>query len=183
LQRSIAWAIERNEGGEMRLKRMLLVGVVVVAAAFVAIPAGAGTRSATHLSGTYTVDTKAKAKNACKPISKANPAVLSCTVSGFTLVYSGSLRGRGVNTFRWIINCTTGKSYTDGTETFTGSVKGLGSGTFTWGVRSTGTFDCKKGEVTSVSATQNLYSGTGALAGLYGSIHRGPGTYSGVLSS
>jgi hypothetical protein len=167
----------------MRLKSMLLVGVVVVAAASVVLQAGAGIRTATRVSGTYTVDAKAKVKNACKPISKANPAVLSCTVSGFTLVYSGSLQGRGVNTFRWIINCATGKSYTDGTETFTGSVKGVGSGTFSWDVRSTGTFDCKKGEVTSVSATQNLYSGTGALAGLYGSIHRGPAKYVGVLGS
>jgi hypothetical protein len=50
-------------------------------------------------------------------------------------------------------------------------------------VRSTGTFDCKKGAVTSISAFQNLYSGTGAFAGLYGSIHRGPGNYSGVLST
>lgn len=167
----------------MKIYNVVLVAVVAVTAVFVASQAGAGTRSATHVSGTYTLNAKAKAKDACKPISKANPAVLSCTVSGLTLDYSGSLKGRGVNTFRWIINCTTGKSYTDGTETFTGSVKGLGSGTFRWGVRSTGTFDCKKGEVTSVSATQNLYSGTGALAGLYGSIHRGPATYSGVLGS
>jgi hypothetical protein len=167
----------------MRLKSMLLVGVVVVAAASVAVQAGVGARTATHVSGTYTVDAKAKVKNACKPISKANQAVLSCTVSGFTLDYAGSLQGRGVNTFRWVIDCTTGKSYTDGIETFTGSVEGVGSGTFSWGVRSTGTFDCKKSEVTSVSATQNLYSGTGALAGLYGSIHRGPGKYVGVVSS
>jgi Protein of unknown function (DUF3224) len=167
----------------MRLKTVFLVGVAVVAAASVAVQAGASARSAMHVSGTYTVDTNAKAKNACKPISKANPGVLRCTVSGFTLDYAGSLQGRGVNTFRWIIDCTTGKSYTDGTETFTGSVHGVGSGTFTWGVHSTGTFNCKKGEVTSISATQNLYSGTGALAGLYGSIHRGPASYSGMLSS
>ena len=165
----------------MRLKSMLLVGVVVVAAASVAVQSGAGARSAIHVSGTYAVDAKAKVTNVCKPISEANQSVLSCTVSGFTLDYAGSLQGRGVNTFRWVIDCTTGKSYTDGTETFTGSVEGVGSGTFSWGVRSTGTFDCKKSEVTSVSATQNLYSGTGALAGLYGSIHRGPGKYAGVL--
>ena len=167
----------------MRLKSMLLVGVAVVAAAAVAVQAGAGTRSATHVSGKAVVDAKAKAKTVCKPISKANPAVLSCTVSGFTLVYSGSLQGRGVNSFRWITDCTTGKGYTDGTEKFTGSVEGVGSGTFTWGVRSTGTFDCKKGEITGGSATQNLYAGTGALAGLYGSIHRAfAGTYVGVLN-
>ena len=156
-------------------------GVAVVAAASVAAPAGAGSRAAVHVSGTYTVDAKAKTKTKCKPISKANRAVLRCTVRGFTLKYSGSLRGRGVNTFRWIVNCTTGRTYTDGTERFTGSVVGVGSGTFSWGVRTTGTFDCKKGDVTSVSATQNLYSGTGALAGLYGRMHRGPGKYAGVL--
>lgn len=167
----------------MRLKSMLLVAVAAVAAASIAVQAGAGTRAPTRVVGSYTVDAKAKAKNACKPISKANQAVLTCTVSGFTLVYSGSLNGRGVNTFRWIVNCATGKSYTDGTEKFTGSVDGIGSGTFTWGVRSTGTFDCKKGEVTSISATQDLYAGTGALAGMYGSIHRGSEQYSGVLSS
>jgi hypothetical protein len=167
----------------MRLRSVFLVGVAAVAVASVTVQAGAGTRAALHVSGTYTVDAKAKAKDDCKPISKANPGVLSCTVSGFVLVYSGSLKGRGVNTFRWIVNCATGKSYTDGTEIFTGSVDGVGSGTFSWGVRSTGTFDCKKGEVTGISATQNLYSGTGALAGMYGSIHRGPGAYSGVLSS
>jgi hypothetical protein len=165
----------------MRLQRLLLGGAAVVVAASVAAPAGAGSPAAVHVSGTYTVDAKARA--ACKPISRANSSVLRCTVSGFVLDYNGSLQGRGVNAFRWIVNCTTGRSYTDGTETFTGSVEGIGSGTFTWGVRSTGTFDCKKGEVTSISATENLYSGTGALAGLFGSIHRGPKTYGGVLSS
>ncbi|HZR92523.1 MAG TPA: hypothetical protein VFA44_08985 [Gaiellaceae bacterium] len=167
----------------MRLQRLLVVGVAVIAAIAVAVQASAGARSATHVSGNYTVDRKAKVKNTCKPISKANPGVLRCTVSGFTLIYTGGLHGRGVNTFKWIIDCTTGKSYTDGTETFTGSVQGAGSGTLTWGVRSTGTFDCKKGEVTGISAAENLYSGTGALSGLYGSIHRGSATYSGVLSS
>ena len=151
----------------MRLHKMFVVCVAVVAAAPAADQAAAVTRAAT----------------ACNPLSKANPGVLRCTVSGFVLDYSGSLKGRGVNTFRWIVNCATGKSYTDGTETFTGSVEGVGSGTYSWAVRSTGTFDCKRGEVTSVSAYENLYSGTGALAGMYGSIHRGPNTYSGVLSS
>ena len=93
------------------------------------------------------------------------------------------LQGRGVNAFRWVIDCRSGKSYTDGTETFTGSVEGVGSGTFSWGVRSRGTFDCEKAEVTSVSARENLYSGTDALAGLYGTMHRGPATYAGVLGS
>jgi hypothetical protein len=168
----------------MRLKSMLLVGVVIAAAGSVVSGASAGARpAATRVSGTYVVDDTAKVNNDCKPISEANPAVLTCEVSGFTLSYSGSLRGRGVNTFRWIIDCTTGKSYTDGTETFTGSVEGVGSGTFSWGERSRGTFDCKKGEVTSISATENLYSGTAALAGLYGRMHRGPATYAGVLRS
>jgi hypothetical protein len=162
---------------------ILLVGVVVAAAPSVAVQANAGTRAAINVAGSYTVDAKAKVKNACKPLSKANQAVLTCTVRGFTLVYSGTLNGRGVNTFRWVVNCTTGKSYTDGTERFTGSVDGVGSGTFTWGVRSTGTFDCKKGEITGVATTQYLYSGTGALAGMYGSIHRGPEQYAGVLNS
>ena len=99
---------------------------------------------------------------------------MPCKVSGFTLNYSGSLQGRGVNTFRWIVDCRTGKSYTDGTETFTGSVEGVGSGTFSWGVQSNGTFDCKKGEVTSVSANENLYC-TDALAGLYRDHAQGPG--------
>jgi hypothetical protein len=167
----------------MRLKHMLPVGVVVVAATSVAVQAGAGARSAIHVSGTYTVDVKAKVKNVCAPLSKANPAVLRCTSSGFTLVWAGSLHGRSVISYRGIINCTTGQAYTDGTETFTGSVEGVGSGTSSWGVQYHGTFDCKKGEVTSTSATENLYSGTGALASLYGSIHRGPGKYAGVLSS
>jgi hypothetical protein len=167
----------------MKLRTLLPIAGVAVAAVFLAAQAGAGARTAVRVSGRYTVDTKAKSKTTCKPLSKANPGVLGCTVSGFTLVYSGSLQGHGVNTFRWIVNCATGKSYTDGTERFTGSVAGIGSGTLSWGVRSTGTFDCKKGEVTGISATQNLYSGTGALAGMYGSIHRGPGAYSGVLSS
>ena len=34
-----------------------------------------------------------------------------------------------------------------------------------------------------ISAIENLYSGTGALAGMYGSMHRGPASYVGVLSS
>jgi hypothetical protein len=173
-----------TKGGEMKLRRALLVGLAVAAAASVAVQAGAGGRTAgMQVSGTYAVDTTAKAKNDCKPLSKANPGVLRCKVSGFVLNYSGTLQGRGVNTFRWIVDCATGKSYTDGIERFTGSVEGVGTGTFSWGVRSTGTFDCKKGEVTSISAAENLYSGTGALAGLYGSIQRGPAKYVGVLSS
>jgi hypothetical protein len=167
----------------MRLKSMLVVGGVIVAAGAVAGEAGATAQPVTRVSGTYVVDGTAQVTNDCKPISERNPAVLTCEVSGFTLVYSGSLQGRGVNTFRWVIDCTTGRSYTDGTETFTGSVAGVGSGTFSWGVRSRGTFDCEKGEVTGVSATENLYSGTGALAGLYGRLRRGPGQYVGVLRS
>ena len=166
----------------MTLKSMLLVGVAIVAAGSVADTAGASTRPDVRISGTYAVDTTAQTKTDCKPISKRNPAVMTCEVSGFTLIYSGSLQGRGVNAFRWIIDCRSGKSYTDGTETFTGSVEGVGSGTFSWGVRSKGTFDCEKGEVTSISARENLYSGTDALAGLYGTMHRGPATYAGVLS-
>jgi hypothetical protein len=168
---------------EMRLKSMFLVGLAMVAAGSVADTAGASTQPAVRISGAYTVDTTAQPKTDCKPISKRNPAVMTCEVSGFTLIYSGSLQGRGVSAFRWVIDCRSGKSYTDGTETFTGSVEGVGSGTFSWGVRSKGTFDCEKAEVTSISARQNLYSGTDALAGLYGTMHRGPATYAGVLGS
>ncbi len=128
----------------MKLKRTLLIGIAVVAVASVATQAGAAQRSAIRLSGTYTVHGQADATE-CNPISPANPAVLTCTVSGFMLDYSGSLQGRGVNDFRWIVDCNTGKTYTDGSETFTGSVAGIGSGTFSWGVRSTGTFDCDNG--------------------------------------
>jgi hypothetical protein len=167
----------------MKLHKVVLVAAAVIAAVFVAGPAGAGARGAVHVSGTYTVDTKAKVRDVCRPISKANPAVLRCTSSGFTLVWAGSLRGRSVITYRGIVDCATGRAYTDGTERFTGSVKGVGRGTSTWGVQYHGTFDCKKGEVTSTSAWDDLLSGTGALAGLYGRIHRGPGTYTGVLSS
>jgi hypothetical protein len=168
---------------EMRLKSMFLVGLAMVAAGSLADTAGASTQPAVRISGAYTVDTTAQPKTDCKPISKRNPAVMTCEVSGFTLIYSGSLQGRGVSAFRWVIDCRSGKSYTDGTETFTGSVEGVGSGTFSWGVRSKGTFDCEKGEVTSISARENLYSGTDALAGLYGTMHRGPATYAGVLRS
>ena len=167
----------------MRLKSMFLVGLAMVAAGSVADTAAASTQPAVRISGAYTVDTTAQPKTDCKPISKRNPAVMTCEVSGFTLIYSGSLQGRGVSAFRWVIDCRSGKSYTDGTETFTGSVEGVGSGTFSWGVRSKGTFDCEKAEVTSISARQNLYSGTDALAGLYGTMHRGPATYAGVLGS
>jgi hypothetical protein len=167
----------------MMFPKALVLTIAVVAAACVTLQAGASDRSALRVSGTYTVDTKAKSKTVCKPLSKANQAVLSCTVSGFVLDYSGDLSGRGVNTFRWIVNCATGKSYTDGTEIFKGSLEGVGSGTFSWGVRSTGSFDCKKGEVTGISADENLYSGSGSLTGMFGSMHRGPNVYSGVLSS
>jgi hypothetical protein len=164
----------------MNLKRMLVIGVAVVAAVPIAAQAGTAQRSVIRVAGSYTVHGAAAATN-CNPISPANQAVLTCSVSGFTLDYTGSLQGRGVNDFRWIVDCNTGKSYTDGTETFTGSVAGVGSGTFSWGIHSTETFDCVKGEVTSVLATHNLYAGTGDLAGLYGSFHRGPKHYAGVL--
>jgi hypothetical protein len=165
----------------MALRTMLLTVAAVVAATAVVAQAGARPQAAIHVSGTYTLDTKAKARVVCNPISKANPAILRCTESGVVLEYTGGLHGRGVNAFKGVIDCATGKSYTHGTETFTGSIDGVGSGTVTWGVQFSGTFDCKKGAVTSTSATQYVLSGTGALGALYGSVHRGPGTYSGIV--
>jgi hypothetical protein len=95
----------------MKLKRTLLIGIAVVAVAALAGQAGATSRSAIKLSGTYAVHGES-GKTDCNPISQANPAVLTCTVSGFTLDYTGSLTGQGVNDFRWIVDCSTGKSYT-----------------------------------------------------------------------
>jgi hypothetical protein len=169
----------------MRLHRMIVLGVATVAATCVSVQAGAGTRSALRVSGTYAVDMKAqkKVRGSCSPISKTNPSVLRCWSTGFTLIWSGSLTGRSVISYRGMVNCATGLSYTDGTEKFTGSVAGVGSGSSTWRVQYHGTFDCKHGEITSTSAYDDVYSGTGRLAGLYGTIHRGPGVYSGVLRS
>ena len=131
----------------MRLQDMLLIGVAVAAAASVAAQAGAAARAAMHASGHVHGGHQGQDEERLQADQQERiPGVL--TLHGERLhagLRAGALQGRGVNTFRWIVNCATGKSYTDGTERFTGSVEGVGSGTFSWGVQSTGTFDCKKG--------------------------------------
>jgi hypothetical protein len=171
------------KGGGMKFQLTLALTVAAAAVACVAAQAGEGTSSAIRVSGTYTVDMKAQAKvkGSCTPITKANPAVIRCWSRGFTLIWAGSLQGRSVIDYRGVIDCATGTAYTDGTERFTGSVEGLGHGTSTWLVQFHGSFDCKKGAVTSTSAWEDLISGTGALGALYGTIHRGPASYTGVL--
>ena len=158
----------------MRLHKMFVVCVAVVAAAPVAVQAGAATGAATHSRAPTRWTPRQRPKPLATRSARRIQDVLPCTVSGFVLNYSGSLRGRGVNTFRWIVHCADRQKLHRRHRDLHRLGRGRRLGHLLVGRPEHGHVDCDKGEVTSVSAIENLYSGTGTLAGMYGSIHRGP---------
>lgn len=64
---------------------------------------------------------------------------------------------------------------------FTGTTAGVGSGTLTWNIRFTSSFDCATFAVADFSGSGAIVSGTGALAGLQGTLQFGESDYQGDL--
>jgi hypothetical protein len=162
----------------MKLQRVLVVGVAVVAAAIVAAPAGANAPSRIHVSGTYGPGDESNSVTNCKV---DGPYILHCATTGVILHYHGDLQGSSVIDFTWTIDCKAGKQHAQGTETFTGSIAGVGSGTSSWAFNADSGFDCTVFEFSHFSGTDVVVAGTGDLAGLRGSIHRADTTYDGEL--
>ena len=114
---------------------LFLVGLAMVAADVhgrVSRQPPAFAAAVAHLGRVHTVDTTAQSDSDCKPISKRNPAVMTCEVSGFTLIYSGSLQSQGGQRLPMVINC----SPAEGGRTVrmvAGGGRGVDSGAFSSG--------------------------------------------------
>jgi hypothetical protein len=162
----------------MRLHRVLVVCVAVVAAAIVAAQAGASAPSRVHVSGTYGPGDESNSVTNC---TADGPYILHCATTGVILDYYGDLQGSSVIDFTWTIDCKAGSMNAQGLETFTGSVAGVGSGTSTWALNAHSGFDCTVFEFSHFSGTDVVVAGGGDLAGLRGSIHRADTTYDGEL--
>jgi hypothetical protein len=158
------------------VNRSVLV-IAVLAAALVAAQTAAGSATRVHVSGTYTVTDFGAF--GCAP--NGSPFLLLCSTTGFLSSYDGSLTGTSVTDFEQIIDCKTGRTHGHGTETFTGSLAGVGSGTLTWRIHFASDFDCATFAVSSFTGRGVLASGTGALAGLNGTIEFGDVDYEGEL--
>jgi hypothetical protein len=159
------------------MMKRLLLAAAVFAAALVGAQTAATAAGSVQVSGMYQVTEFGSFSCA----TNGSPFVLRCTTTGFVSQYSGSLTGSSVTNFEQIINCKTGRTHGHGTETFTGSVAGVGSGTLTWGIHFDSAFDCLTFAVTGFSGRGVVTAGTGALAGLNGSIEFGEDTYDGEL--
>ena len=152
--------------------------LVVIIAALVGAPAGAGASSPIDVAGTWVV--LDPGSETCAP--NGSPFVFRCTVTGFVTAYSGGLTGTSVNEFVEIINCKTGRIHGHGTETFTGSVTGIsGTGTLTWGIHFVAALDCQTFALSDFAGTGVGNAGSGALARLHTSLRFGDGTYEGEL--
>jgi hypothetical protein len=155
----------------------LLLAVAVATAALVAVQPAASAPDRVHVSGTYAVTDFGSL--ACAP--NGSPFLLRCTTTGFVSEYSGSLSGGSVADFVQIIDCKTGRTHGQGTETFTGSLDGVGAGTLTWRIHFDAAFDCLTFAVSDFSGRGVVTTGTDALAGLNGSLQFGDVTYDGEL--
>jgi hypothetical protein len=110
--------------------------------------------------------------------------MFTCTTTGLTFQYSGSLVGLAVADFTAHINCKTSRVTSKGVETFTGSVEGVGSGTLTYIDQSSWDIDCSTFfpfSVSNIEVNSVAVKGSGGLAGLQGRIVFTDTTYSGTL--
>jgi hypothetical protein len=156
--------------------------VLLFAATLCTAVAAQTAAAATQVSGTYFTHQDSGVLDCTFKGPPTAPFVVVCHTTGFLSDYSGSLTGVSVADFKTIINCNTGRAVGQGTETFTGSL-GVGgpSGTLTWAIRFTSAFDCATFGVSGFSGSAGILSGTGALAGVNGSIQFGDTTYIGNL--
>jgi hypothetical protein len=107
--------------------------------------------------------------------------VINCTITNFVSDYTGSLLGSTVTNFTQQINCKTGRTHGNGTETFTGSVEGLGSGSLTWRDVFDADFDCGTFTETNLVILGASVSGGGGLAGVQGTLNFTDTNYTGFL--
>ena len=156
--------------------RILLVAAVAVTA-LLGVQAAAGA-SSLHVSGTYAVTSLGEQN--CVPGD--TPSILRCRTTGFVSQYSGTLTGTSVVDFDEVIDCESGRTYGQGTETFRGSVARIGSGSLTWRIRFESRIDCTTFTLFNFSATSMIFSGTGDLARTRGGIAFTLDDYSGTLS-
>ncbi len=105
----------------VQASRLILTLVLVLLACAVASStAAAGTRPGGHVSGGYAWN-GADAGTTCEP---ASDVIVRCTTPNFVSTYTGDLVGTSTAEFVQTINCGTGRTVGQGTETFVGGVKG-----------------------------------------------------------
>jgi hypothetical protein len=159
------------------MKRTLLVLLLVSALGSV-LTSAASAHGVVHVSGT---DLGPDAgSTTCQPINPAG-SLLRCDTPDFATSYSGDLTGTISGDFIWVINCTSGVIDGHGAETFSGSVARLGSGTIRWETKFHASFDCSTQTLSHLRGTGTIMSGTGALAGLRGTLIFTDQKYSGTL--
>ena len=159
------------------MRRALLV-LLLVPACGLAVTAAASAHVFVHVSGT---DLGPDAgTTSCQPINSAG-SLLSCDTPDFATSYSGDLTGTISTDFRWVINCNSGVIDGQGAETFTGSVTRIGSGTLRWETRFHAAFDCSTQSLSNLHGTGTIISGSGALAGLRGTLIFTDQKYAGIL--
>ena len=156
------------------IRRSILL-LALIAAVGVVVAAPAGAERATQVSGRYAVDVVPLP--ACDALSETR---LVCTVEGLAASYTGDLQGTSTASFRQVIDCASGKTVGQGTETFTGSIGGA-SGSLTWQLWFTADFDCTTGFPVNVRIVAVPTHGEGGLAGLRGLLLFDDTTYRGVV--
>jgi hypothetical protein len=159
--------------------RRLGPAVALLAIGFcLAFVTAAGAGSGTSVAGTYGVADFGS--TSCQPVG-ANGFIFNCTITNFVSDYTGSLVGTSVTNFAQQINCKTGRTHGNGSETFTGSVAGLGSGTLTWRDVFDADFDCATFSETNLLILGASVTGGGGLAGVQGKLEFTDTSYTGVL--
>ena len=159
------------------MRRLLLV-LLLIPACGLALTSAATAHAVVHVSGT---DLGPDAgTTSCHPINSAG-SLLSCDTPDFATRYSGDLTGTISTDFRWVIDCSSSVIDGHGAETFTGSVAHVGSGTLKWETNFHAAFDCSTQTLSNLHGTGTSLSGTGALAGLRGTLIFTDQEYSGIL--
>ena len=159
------------------MRRALLV-LLLIPACSLALTSAATAHAVVHVSGT---DLGPDAgTTSCVPINAAG-SLLSCDTPDFATKYTGDLTGTISTDFRWVINCSSSVIDGQGAETFTGSVARVGSGTLGWETKFHAAFDCSTQTLSNLHGTGAIMSGTGALAGVRGTLIFTDQEYSGIL--
>ena len=159
------------------MRRALLVLLLVPAFGLV-LTSAANAHAVLHVSGT---DLGPDAgTTSCHPINAAG-SLLSCDTPDFATEYSGDLTGTISTDFKWVINCSSSVIDGHGAELFTGSLARMGSGTLRWETKFHAAFDCSTQTLSNLHGTGTIMSGTGALAGLRGTLIFTDQEYSGIL--
>jgi hypothetical protein len=161
------------------MKRTAMLVLLVVSVLGLALASAASAGTVVRVSGTDVGPDSGT--TVCQPVDSSG-LLLNCAVSGFVTNFTGDLTGTLDSSFTLLINCHSSRFLASGVETFTGSVAGVGSGTVTWAAQLHATFNCSTGTLSNLVGTGTIVSGTGALAGLHGTLIFTGDTYTGILS-